>query len=292
MKILILDRSYSMSGSIISESSFDSSIQGNYRNLDEQTEKTDHEAVEVEPKKDRERFRDKMRVKFKLKSSKHAISLDSNDEIFTYFESNLETVEKDSEFKYVPKVVVDCVKILEGESNHIQTPGLYRVSGNKTVIEALKKKLNDKKIAKKETKFAILKDQDVHCLTGLLKLFFRELTSPLMPCHIFVKCTSDKVTIEEISTTLINLMLPVNYQTLSFLMQHLKQVERNCEKNLMNSSNISICWGLCIFSCSFDATSNYFENDISKCNVLCKKMIDFYDEIFKSQLVSANETKK
>lgn len=145
-----------------------------------------------EPKKEREKFRDKMKVKFKLKSSKPAIqdTAEVTKEVEEdFFGSNLETVEKDSDHKQVPKIVVECINALETNSN-IKTPGLYRVSGNKTVIEAFKKKSNDKKNSKKEARYASLRSQDVHCVTGILKMFFRELLPPLMPSRIFVLCTT------------------------------------------------------------------------------------------------------
>jgi hypothetical protein len=76
-----------------------------------------------------------MKVKFKLKSSKTASPVLERVEVpkelteEDFFGSNLETVEKDLEEKYVPKIVVDCVQILE-DSPNLSTPGIYRVSGN------------------------------------------------------------------------------------------------------------------------------------------------------------------
>lgn len=141
-----------------------------------------------------------MKVKFKLKSSKPPPAIAEPAEVIKdveeeFFGTNLLTVEKDSEHTFVPKVVVECINVLEIESN-IKTPGLYRVSGNKTVIEAFKKKSNDKKSAKKDPKYSSLKNQDVHSVTGILKLFFRELSPPLMPSKIFVTCTSGKFSFE------------------------------------------------------------------------------------------------
>lgn len=112
-----------------------------------------------------------MKVIFKPKSSKTAsptqerVQFVPKESIIEeeFFGSNLETVEKDSE--NVPKIVVEIVKILEDITN-LSTPGIYRVSGNKTLIEALKKKMNDKKSSKKESKASILQNQDVHTLAG------------------------------------------------------------------------------------------------------------------------------
>lgn len=153
------------------------------------------------PRKDR--FRDKVLSKFKLKSSRSVNISDQSlnestksddDELERHkiFGCNLEYVEKDGYYKEIPKFVVECVKYLEIESN-LRTSGIYRISGNKTIMDALKKKMNDKKPPKKESsKYYCLQEQDVHTLTGLLKMFFRELNPPLMSKEIFTSCTSGK----------------------------------------------------------------------------------------------------
>lgn len=153
------------------------------------------------PRKDR--FRDKMLFKLRLKSSKTVNISDQSlnestksedDEIERHkiFGCNLEYVEKDGYYKEIPKFVVECVKFLEIESN-LRTSGIYRISGNKTVMDGLKKKMNDKKPPKKESsKYSCLQEQDVHTLSGLLKTFFRELNPPLMSKEVFASCTSGK----------------------------------------------------------------------------------------------------
>lgn len=102
----------------VSESSIDSSVPGNYRYINEGS-KLDLVSSDVteEPKKERERFRDKMKVAFKLKSSKPSNSNQENidgvkdaDEFM--FGPNLETVEKDAEHNFVPRIVVECKKAI------------------------------------------------------------------------------------------------------------------------------------------------------------------------------------
>lgn len=45
--------------------------------------------------------------------------------------------------------------------------------------------------SKKGTKYAILKSEDVHTVTGALKLFFRELKTELIPIHLFRNLPND-----------------------------------------------------------------------------------------------------
>lgn len=183
----------------MSESSIET-VHGNYRNLNENDTDSNNTSLDnvdiatVEPK--RERFRDKMKEKFNFKPSKPSAASAEIVEVpkevkEEFFSSSLDTVAKDSEHKNVPKIVVECIGVLEQESN-IKTPGLYRVSGNKTQIEAFKKKQSDKKSTKKESKHSSLRNQDVHCVTGILKMFFRELSPALMPSQVFMSCTSGK----------------------------------------------------------------------------------------------------
>lgn len=57
------------------------------------------------------------------------------------FGTTLDEVEKDDEFKDIPKFVVKCVEVIELEEN-IRTNGIYRASGKKESIDKLRKKVN------------------------------------------------------------------------------------------------------------------------------------------------------
>lgn len=153
--------------------------------------------VTSSPKKEKERLSDRIKSKFsksrtiklnEANSTESIISKSDDDLDKVVFGCSLERVEKDSYHSHVPKIIVDCVNILELDIN-IKTPGIYRISGNKNTIDAIKKRFNDRKPWKKETPQAFLQNQDVHTLTGLLKLFFRELKTPLLTPHVFAQCT-------------------------------------------------------------------------------------------------------
>jgi Rho GTPase-activating protein 15 len=217
------------------------------------------------PRKDR--LRDKIASKFRLRSSRTVNISDQSlndstkstedDELARQkvFGCNLDLVEKDGYYKDIPKFVVECIKYVEFESN-LRTAGLYRISGNKTIMDALKKKFNEKKSPKKESKYLCLQEQDVHTLTGLLKMFFRELESSLMSKEVFANCTSgknqlkcsqnfkanpfmlllfvEKITANEMREKLEE-MPKTNYALLKYLFKHFKSIERYEKENLMNS---------------------------------------------------------
>ena len=99
------------------------------------------------------------------------------------FGSDLNTLKLDPDTG-VPKFVAECIRLIEQPEN-IQTNGVYRASGNKNSIEMVKKRMNDRLNLRKDTIWQFLEKQDVHTLTGSLKLFFRGLSTQLVPDSLF-----------------------------------------------------------------------------------------------------------
>lgn len=99
------------------------------------------------------------------------------------FGTDLNTMKLDPETG-VPKFVVECIRLIE-EPENIQTNGVYRASGNKNSIETVKKRMNDRLNLRKDTIWQFLEKQDIHTLTGSLKLFFRGLSAQLIPDFLF-----------------------------------------------------------------------------------------------------------
>lgn len=76
--------------------------------------------------------------------------------------------------KDIPRCIYEMIKLVEQPEN-IKCPGLYRTPGNLAVIQKIRLELDNNKLN-------ILNnyEKDVDVLTGALKLFFRELKSPLI----------------------------------------------------------------------------------------------------------------
>ncbi|XP_053698803.1 uncharacterized protein LOC128745749 [Sabethes cyaneus] len=220
----------------------------------------------------RERLRDRMKAVLPLSSSRNT------DETGLVFGVELDQVERDEKLQ-IPRFMSEVMDILK-ETEYINTSGLYRASGNKNSIENIKKKLNEKRSPKK---YEFLKKQDVHSLTGSLKLFFRELKSPLIPREVYERCvlrTKDEAeTIDNIKLGLVK-MEPINRNTLKYLIRHLKFVHQHSDINMMNSSNLAIVWGACLFASTLGLMESYENNDLGRINTLVKQLIDNYDKIF------------
>lgn len=116
----------------------------------------------------------------------------------------------------VPEFVVDCINIIE-RPEFICTDGLYRASGNKVEMDIVKKSLTERYDAK------ILENQDIHTITGLLKLFFRELKTALISDDVYNKLPDNLADKENLSSikNVLYLMPCVSRDTLKYLIKHL-----------------------------------------------------------------------
>uniref|UniRef100_A0A8C0BIX7 Rho GTPase activating protein 27 n=1 Tax=Buteo japonicus TaxID=224669 RepID=A0A8C0BIX7_9AVES len=81
----------------------------------------------------------------------------------------------------VPRFVLQCIQTVERRGLDID--GLYRVSGNLATIQKLRYKVeHDEHLDLDDGRW-----EDIHVVTGALKLFFRELPEPLVPFSHFDK---------------------------------------------------------------------------------------------------------
>lgn len=112
-------------------SASDHSIDGKYRTLNDtdsfKSNGSDISAASSEqPTKERERFRDKLKNKLRIKTSSAKDSGPKENDL-PYIDVDLEKVEVHQTIA-VPKIVFHICEMLEDEVN-IKTSGLYRVSG-------------------------------------------------------------------------------------------------------------------------------------------------------------------
>lgn len=89
------------------------------------------------------------------------------------FNTFLEAVVK-SDPLGIPKIVVECVTIVESSDKFMKSQGLYRVSGNHNTIQNLRYDINADNYKK------LRKQKTPHEVCGVLKLFLRELKEPII----------------------------------------------------------------------------------------------------------------
>lgn len=89
-----------------------------------------------------------------------------------------------SEQPRIPPFVRRCVASIESTEENLKTDGLYRASGNLSQVQKIRLQVD-------QNNFSVIDlEEDVHVLTGALKLFFRELKEPLIPYRAFSRAIS------------------------------------------------------------------------------------------------------
>ncbi|XP_048878199.1 rho GTPase-activating protein 15 isoform X3 [Brienomyrus brachyistius] len=160
----------------------------------------------------------------------------------------------------VPRFVKMCTEAVERRG--LETDGIYRVSGNLAVIQKLRFTVNHERAVSTDGRFLFpeglvqeeklnldhIQWEDIHVITGALKLFFRELPEPLVPYSLFtdfveaVKIPDYQEKVDRLKC-LVYSMPTVNHNTMHFMFQHLRRVMKHSDTNRMTTQNIGIVFG-------------------------------------------------
>ncbi|XP_054451914.1 rho GTPase-activating protein 15-like [Anoplopoma fimbria] len=142
----------------------------------------------------------------------------------------------------VPRFVQICLDAVDKRG--LDADGIYRVSGNLATIQKLRF------IVDQEEDLDLDQSQweDIHVVTGALKMFFRELPEPLFPFRFFqqfveaVKIKESKLKVQAVKKLIQELPKP-NQDTMKLLFSHLHRVLGFSRKNLMSTQGIGIVFG-------------------------------------------------
>ncbi|XP_028929427.1 rho GTPase-activating protein 9 isoform X2 [Ornithorhynchus anatinus] len=159
----------------------------------------------------------------------------------------------------VPSFVRLCVAAVDKRG--LDVDGIYRVSGNLAVIQKLRFLVDRERAvtsdgrylfpekAGQEARLDLDRDEweDIHVVTGALKLFLRELPQPLIPGPLLPALrealglpSSDRLAqIQQVLSS----MPPTNRDTLRFLLEHLRRVVARADQNRMTPLNLGIVFG-------------------------------------------------
>uniref|UniRef100_A0A3Q3DPM8 Rho GTPase activating protein 9 n=1 Tax=Hippocampus comes TaxID=109280 RepID=A0A3Q3DPM8_HIPCM len=160
----------------------------------------------------------------------------------------------------VPRFVRLCTETVEKRG--LDTDGIYRVSGNLAVIQKLRYLVNHERAVTTDGRYMFPAElvqeeklnldesewEDIHVITGALKLFFRELPEPLVPYSFFsdvmdtVKVVDYAEKVERLKSVVHSMPQP-NHDTLQFICRHLKRVLEHSDANRMTTQNIGIVFG-------------------------------------------------
>jgi len=145
--------------------------------------------------------------------------------------------------EFVPLLVELCTNIVELRG--LDITGIYRVPGNTAVLSSLTEGVN------KGFDSITLQDarwNDVNVVSSLLKLFFRRLpdsllTSELYPHFIEADKIEDPAKRVVAIKKLLHELPDHHFETLKFLLLHLKKVVEHSTANKMEARNLAIIFG-------------------------------------------------
>lgn len=143
----------------------------------------------------------------------------------------------------IPMVLKCCGEFIEQFGI---VDGVYRLSGITSNIQKLRRAFDEERIpdlAQPDIK------QDIHAVTSLLKMYFRELPNPLCTYQLydnFVEAIQARTDIEDLRLKMIKQTVrklpPPHYRTLKYLACHLYRIAKHSANTGMTERNIAIVW--------------------------------------------------
>lgn len=176
----------------------------------------------------------------------------------------------------VPLFVRKCIQEIE-KGDFLKTDGVYRQSGNLSHIQKIRLQVD-------QGNFAILETvDDVHVLTGALKLFFRELKEPLIPWDCvdkLLKASSSSNKKLKLMRETLQAMPRVHRATLKALLTHLLRVTEFKELNRMQIPNLAIVFGPTLMWPPSHATTQNMALDMMQQNIIVESLLNNLALIF------------
>lgn len=164
----------------------------------------------------------------------------------------------------VPSFVRLCVEAVDKKG--LDVDGIYRVSGNLAVVQKLRFLVDRERAVTSDGRYMFPEQpgqegkldldsaewDDIHVVTGALKLFFRELPQPLVPALLLphfrdaLELSEPEQCLSQIQKLIDSLPRP-NRDTLQYILEHLCRVIAHSDKNRMTAHNLGIVFGPTLF---------------------------------------------
>ncbi|XP_075763069.1 rho GTPase-activating protein 33 isoform X2 [Pelodiscus sinensis] len=141
----------------------------------------------------------------------------------------------------VPQVLRCCSEFIE---KHGLVDGIYRLSGVASNIQKLRHEFDSERVPDLSRATYL---QDIHCVSSLCKLYFRELPNPLLTYQLYPKF-AEAVAVPSEEERLVRVhdviqqLPPPHYRTLEFLLRHLAHVATHSLDTSMHIKNLAIVW--------------------------------------------------
>ncbi|XP_075706279.1 rho GTPase-activating protein 9 [Rhinoderma darwinii] len=200
------------------------------------------------------------------------------------------------EHSTVPKFVRLCIEAVNYKGLDID--GLYRVNGNLSIIQKLRFIVDRERAVTTDGRYLFPEQltqeekldlnspdwEDIHVITGALKMFFRELPEPIIPFSFFdefiaavqISDVDEKV---QILKELVRNLPEPNHDTLTYMLCHLNSVREHSETNRMTTQNIGIVFGPTLMRPEKEQFANIAANMVYQ-NQVVENFLTHYKEIF------------
>jgi len=178
----------------------------------------------------------------------------------------------------VPIFVQKVIQIIESKAENMKADGIYRASGNLSQIQKIRYQVD-------QYNWKVLEiEEDVHVLTGCLKLFFRELKEPLIPFHLFdemLRVTYVKSAVEKTRKyrEIVKSLPLENYDTLKYLLEHLLKITEFRLQNRMHVSNLAIVFGPTLMWAATESSN--LAMDMLQQNIVIEALLKEFPAIFR-----------
>ncbi|KAI9252056.1 RhoGAP domain-containing protein [Helicostylum pulchrum] len=143
----------------------------------------------------------------------------------------------------VPSIVRACVEQVDKRAG-LDVVGIYRLSGQTTSIQKYKNQFNTH-----PEQVNLSEENDINVITGLLKLYFRELKNPLFTYEYYDRVI-EAARLQDYDERMFRLksivqVLPIaHYKVMQYLVKHLERVKDQSKTNKMESSNLALIFSI------------------------------------------------
>ncbi|XP_026742850.1 rho GTPase-activating protein 23-like isoform X2 [Trichoplusia ni] len=190
----------------------------------------------------------------------------------------LERCPHDPEHPLVPKAVTLPAHAVEAYG--LRTVGVYRVPGNAAGVAALAAALDrGEPPPTNDARWA-----DVHVASSLLKAYLRRLPDPLLTADLypaFIAADRSPERARELRR-LVRALPDAHYETLKYLIQHLRRVVAHSAYNKMEARNLAIVFGPTLVRAASDDMLAMVNDMSSQCRII-ESFLTHYDWYFEEE---------
>eukprot|EP00029_Vermamoeba_vermiformis_P006865 TRINITY_DN2812_c0_g1_i1.p1 TRINITY_DN2812_c0_g1~~TRINITY_DN2812_c0_g1_i1.p1 ORF type:complete len:720 (-),score=193.11 TRINITY_DN2812_c0_g1_i1:80-2239(-) len=179
----------------------------------------------------------------------------------------------------VPIIITKSIDFLR-KKEATKLEGIFRISGDSRGINSLKEKFD----TTDDATFVIPDDTDPHAVSGLLKLYFRELPAPLLTYSLYPHWIQSQTKEDQESrlgelARLIAQLPEHNRNSLRVLMKYLREVHDDSSVNKMHASNLSVVFGPTLIR-ERESNPAALLKDMKFQYGVIKDFIDYYERLF------------